>query len=647
MGSPNPHPHSQPLSLERLPFHILEHICAYLPRRSLFSLSLASKICRQASTRAQFSRIVLNIRDQEKLSADLERWNTILGRDSLFGCIRQLVLVGKMAANVRPIVRMASNNVSDSEDEDSYNVGFDPGSPIIRPEYKQVQHEAWLPFVPFLEKLTGLTDVVWACTNPIPACVLTALHEHHPTSRLHVRTFSLRSLYQKWNQLSDIDPDEYLLVTSPCLTSIRTSILAYNDDGRFSFNGEALEHILRLGYATNLRHLRIYYRCPSGTLSLHQALQAPREPWRGFFRDRPAKQPPADWKGAQLETLIIIGNDSAQTFKTWMECINPSFLRRFEHSWSLSLNGLQILVSLAENGQLNSLRHLTLTLNVTDENGYDLAADDSDDIRDRLSAQLFRYLPPLETLTLHGSDISPETFEKLLSRHGPTLRKLHLPFYDLVKQPNQDADKIRSIQRHCSRLEDVHLRIRRRHGIAEEVALYRTLGRLPRLRLAKLILDCTVPSDRNDHFSFDVNEEDRIQEVCYQLKNLAVDETLARAIYKEVSSSGCAATLERLSLEPNIAHSQVIYCDEFSPWLEWVARSWLITRDVVRDHEAVVREIGVSYNGTEYCREDLEEYVDKNGVDIWSTLWPSKGGDWRDEWHSFPLDTEGAEALVP
>jgi hypothetical protein len=384
MGSPNPHPHSQPLSLERLPFHILEHICTYLPIRSLFSLSLANKICRQASTRARFSRIVLNIRDQEKLSADLERWNTILGRDSLFGCIRQLVLVGTMAANVsdsededsynvRPIVRMASNNVSDSEDEDSYNVGFDPGSPIITPEYKQVQHEAWLPFVHFLEKLPGLTDVVWACTNPIPACVLTALHEHHPTSRLHVRTFSLRSLYQEWNQLSDIDPDEYLLVTSPCLTSIRTSILAYNDDGRFSFNGEALEHILRLGYTTNLRHLRIYYRSPSGTLPLRQALQALREPWRGFFRDRPAKQLPVDWKGAQLETLIIIGNDSAQMFKTWMECIMPSFLRRFEHSWSLSLNGLQILVSLAENGQLNSLRHLTLTLNVTDEDGYDLA----------------------------------------------------------------------------------------------------------------------------------------------------------------------------------------------------------------------------------------------------------------------------------
>ncbi|KAL2121926.1 hypothetical protein VTJ04DRAFT_2381 [Mycothermus thermophilus] len=561
---------------------------------------------------------------------------------------RRVILTARSSESESPpspwSVSMDNDNASDSEDEeDSYNVGFNPGFLTLSPEYKQAQHQAWLPFVPFLKKLPGLTDVVWACRDLVPACVLTALHEHHPTVRLHVRTFSLRSLYQEQNQLHDVDPDEYSLVTSPCLTSIRTSVQGYDDEGRFSFNVEALKHILQRGYAPNLRYLRIRYTSTSGTIALVEALRAPRGPWRGFFHDRPAQEPPADWKGAQLETLIINDNPGPWRFRSWMECIDPIFLRRFEYTWVLSLDGLQILVSLAESGQLRSLRQLVITLNVTDNNGRDLP-NDHDDIRDRLAAQLFRCLPPLETLKLLGSDISAQTFEGLLERHGPTLRKLHLPFYDLVKQPDQDLDKVRSIQRHCPRLEDIHLGIRRRHGNAQEVAMYRTLGKLPRLRRANLILDCTVPSDKLTH-NFNVKREERIAEVLYKLKNLAVDETLARAIYKEISSSGCAATLERLTLEPKVRHGRVIHGDGFSPWLDWVIRSWLITRNVVRDEEVVVREIKSHYIDWEARREELEEYRE-NEVETWRRLWPSKGGNWMDEWHSFPLDTEGADALV-
>jgi hypothetical protein len=50
-------------------------------------------------------------------------------------------------------------------------------------------------------------------------------------------------------------------------------------------------------------------------------------------------------------------------------------------------------------------------------------------------------------------------------------------------------------------------------------------------------------------------------------------------------------------------------------------------------------------NGTGRSCEELEALRDEQGVDVWSTIWPSKGGDWRDEWHSFPLQTEGVEAV--
>ncbi|KAK3896562.1 hypothetical protein C8A05DRAFT_39898, partial [Staphylotrichum tortipilum] len=91
--------------------------------------------------------------------------------------------------------------------------------------------ETWLPFARFLGWLPALTDLVYACTHQVPACLLAALHEHHPRSRLHVRAFSLRSLFQKRDQLHDIDPDERALATSPCLYSIHALCEMYGTHG--------------------------------------------------------------------------------------------------------------------------------------------------------------------------------------------------------------------------------------------------------------------------------------------------------------------------------------------------------------------------------------------------------------------------------
>jgi hypothetical protein len=126
----------------------------------------------------------------------------------------------------------------------------------LTPQYKQAQREAWLPFAQFLGQLPGLTDLVYACINQIPACVLDALHQHLPRSRLHVRTFSLRSLYQERDQLDDIDPDEYLLATSSCLYSIRAKCKPYDTWRRFSFNLEAVERMVVSGCAPRLRRVR-------------------------------------------------------------------------------------------------------------------------------------------------------------------------------------------------------------------------------------------------------------------------------------------------------------------------------------------------------------------------------------------------------
>lgn len=60
-----------PPPLERLPLHIFECICRDVPKRSLFYLSLASKLCCQASTPGRLSRVRLEIVDKEKRLSDL------------------------------------------------------------------------------------------------------------------------------------------------------------------------------------------------------------------------------------------------------------------------------------------------------------------------------------------------------------------------------------------------------------------------------------------------------------------------------------------------------------------------------------------------------------------------------------------------
>ncbi|KAK3903021.1 hypothetical protein C8A05DRAFT_33266 [Staphylotrichum tortipilum] len=95
-------------------------------------------------------------------------------------------------------------------DGDFRNVEFSATKqPALTPKHKQAQHDAWLPFALFLARLPALTDLIYACTHQMPACVLQALHTHHPKSRLHIRAFSLRSLYRSWDEKRDpIDPDD-------------------------------------------------------------------------------------------------------------------------------------------------------------------------------------------------------------------------------------------------------------------------------------------------------------------------------------------------------------------------------------------------------------------------------------------------------
>ena len=121
-------------------------------------------------------------------------------------------------------------------------VDFWPFGRVPTEEENARRKEAWSPLVDSIPNFTYLRDAVYGCGAQIPASLLLAQKSHPQLVRVHVHTFSLRSLYPARSQLHDIDADEYLLATSPCPTSVRAvdSSSEYNSDGYPSFNREAL-----------------------------------------------------------------------------------------------------------------------------------------------------------------------------------------------------------------------------------------------------------------------------------------------------------------------------------------------------------------------------------------------------------------------
>lgn len=235
---------------------------------------------------------------------------------------------------------MGGGSEDDGEDDESDNnsVLFNTDGPTMSPERKRAQHEAWLPFARFLGRLPGLTDLVYSCLHQVPACILMASHQHHPSSRLHVRTFSLRSLYQELNQLHDIDPDGFALAAPPCLYSLWAKCSDFDADGRFSFNPDALAHMVTSGCVPGLKHLNLNCINVPGTVALSHAAGMPRAPWRGFFSDGPIQlvtdapqQSPTLPGRAQLETLVLSGKmDLSHRLTVWRSYTDFRLLRRLE-----------------------------------------------------------------------------------------------------------------------------------------------------------------------------------------------------------------------------------------------------------------------------------------------------------------------------
>ncbi|KAL5357327.1 hypothetical protein BJX96DRAFT_144270 [Aspergillus floccosus] len=331
---------------------------------------------------------------------------------------------------------------------------------------------------------------------------------------------------------------------------------------------------------------------------------------------------------------------------------------------SLSPVRLQDLQQLAEHTAFSEIRALRLWGTIHDSSLEWLtescsfpslkklalhAFDDRDDGRSwmnvtpevkRSGAAFISSLPPLQSLQL-STDLGQETFEAVIYHHGSALRKLHFVSYRSSYDFVFTEDRVEDISMHCPQVEDLAVPVPRTKGDAQEVGIYRSLGTFRRLKRLTLFFDRSITLTPYWAGSIIAPKARDL------LMNAAIDEELARSIFRTITEAHpeVRCPLEWLRLEPggdgltrfNHRWLHNLLCNI----LRYLSGRFLCTRsprDDARD-EVIVQEIGARE------RQIIGELApDSLGYfeEIFRDLWPEGTGDWRKDWRSIPLASEGS-----
>lgn len=658
-------------NLGGLPFEILQQIAGHLHdthRASLCSFGLVNSRCHGVTLPITFREIQLTVRDHPALQRDVDALTEILSRAGSARHVRHLKIKGFLSST--------AEETENSQDEENRftltreiawfkttGIGeiLTDEEPILFA--KHVCHEpviakgseedrAWAPFVGLIKTLPHLATLVYDCRNQFPPSLLDVLHEHNPRCKLHHFTFRLRSL-----QSDVIDPYEMALATSPCLYSVKVASCHRDSVGNDDFNQEATMELVA-GLAPNLKEVMMMNFTAARWWKFHD----PRRRWKGL---------PGFVSGArvgELTSLALVGN-----WVRWSPGILPGWAKHtdFRNLRRLTLGGgyrrmydhgmdgemMRWIVQNCSFPRLKALR-VRLGRNQDPSEWPDYAGD---------AISLFRAFEPLDELSLTGP-LEAEILGAILSRHGPTLRKLELrPMEDPIRvrtildrryvAMQLGKDHILQIQAHCPALEELSMPIKRTKSDAVEADIYKSFGKMERLNSLFLTLDCSECwLDRQSSSNPLFDEQDN--ECCHYFQlgwlqkghlgnifmNCAVDETLARSIWETICQHKIGTQLQSLKLWTTGGGRLGEYHDneDIRDIVDNLSRSWLIERVVgeqinvrelgrqgrkMRDQKLTNRyNMGRALTGTEALR-------------VFRRVWPQKDGseDWREDWSSLPL----------
>lgn len=538
---------------------------------------------------------------------------------------------------------------------------------------------AWAPLAELIRLLPALMDLIYDCPAQFPPCLLQAIHDKLPghVTRLHLRTFELRMLEGRFIP----DPHELALISSPCIHSVwLQNHIVINLGQRYADvlpgrQVQALEKMMKTeGLAPNLREVRV--------TQIHQFQRVPLQNHPQTWL--PAKLTGTSRKQTTLRHLGLGGGSyhlgiTDVDIQHWNERTDLSALQTLELTGVVNEGGLDRLLSMS----FPTLTALTFKCTEMPSPGY----------LDKVK-RFIQGLLHLKSLCVIAWDWSVASFADPIigdsdsdgGAPNRTLRSLWLDHSEhLPTSSATSASEIARLGALYPRVETLSISIRRSKGDSDEVARYRALGAsFPRLRRLALTLEHPPPSGpeivsfmaaTNQIHSLplyliavapgaqpppDSPWEEQIPRrwpytnghIMDIMAGSAVDATLARQVFAAVAAPGLETMMLRalggtvFPAQPprtSRAHEDQSFRHDIAPWLNGLAREWVI--DTVNPTgEVKVREIVGRTQAGSWKRLGgqipLKVYEGDLFWKHFRTLWPetkegSKG--WFDDWESAPL----------
>ncbi|MCJ1397588.1 hypothetical protein MMC11_000782 [Xylographa trunciseda] len=473
---------------------------------------------------------------------------------------------------------------------------------------KESDKATWQRLIEFLGHLTGLKSI--ECREDI-ALSLLAVWDQLPRCELFVRGFQMRGGLQREDY--QLDP-KFGLLTASCLTSLEcnvsmldlergSTVLNNNEDEEYGGEDEGpddeLDQDILMAKAESLHIAKVVNFLTSVVPNLRR-LDLTRNYWYGSI-----KIPKRRARKGKLVHLDFSGIENAQPmlFKHLQQSTD------FEVLESLSLPDISELTCdwLDRNPMsLPRLKELKMHL----PRGHML---NQEYLRDYWTCieKLLMNVPPLKKLELVGD------YNLVLGNcleHHSTLESLTLHDEDDASRMKVttgiDLKLLEGILR-CENLTFLDMHVHRSRG---DGGMWKMLQH-SRLETLIMTLDCQV-------LRLDGTFENR-KEV---LECAAIDEALARSIYN-------VCGVEYLMVTSTSAEVQAYNTKTLTTVraiLRELTGSYEVTRVEGRVHVVeMAREI--------LPADEAAIILDSHIMDVFRSIWPSKGGDWRDDWHSLPL----------
>ncbi|KAF2672237.1 hypothetical protein BT63DRAFT_438073 [Microthyrium microscopicum] len=379
-------------------------------------------------------------------------------------------------------------------------------------------------FANVLKELSKLSDLRWKNWDELPGCVLHALHAKSRKPKLHMDIFH-------FSTLDGLVGPGNLLAISPCLHSM---VIRHPDPFSVS-RATALTEIMRrfARLAPNLKNIALQaidepWDEPNNPY-YPQALMRWRQEEQHCKTNRHGKPPMLSLESINIQWFLVGLDSGTHDGAVWVGMNDFSALRALSIDHPLSLASLQFL---ARNKTLTSLESLSLEWN------YALDPLVMEELKHLF--QNLGQIASIKKLAVHPrSDLPKGLLQAIIESTGKSLRVLCLHRWDCCSLwfNGVSDDEIYLLRKGLPNLEELTIRINRKFGFPEEVAIYEELGKFPKLKHVSLALDvfagalCLSKEHKKDYVFAALQETVFLSTVA----NACLDKYLAHSIYEFIN----------------------------------------------------------------------------------------------------------------